>query len=89
MSRGMQPGQVVPGGLPDRVLTELGFDGGWLTVDGVAELLHADRFHVDRTLFRLRSAGRVESRIVELASISRSGNRGKAGIEVRTEWRVV
>lgn len=75
------------GGTPAQILDLLEFDRGWLTAAGIAVDLKLSEELVDRCLYRLRKAGRVENRKVGLAG-SRRGD--KAGTpEIRTEWRAL
>ncbi len=62
-------------------------DGGWLTSEGVAVAGGLNPKSVNRSLYRWRKRGFVESRLIEL-SLNRSGTR-PARIDTRTEWRVV
>lgn len=55
-------GYLHPGRIPDQVVDLLEIDGGWLTSDGIAADLRAKPESVERALFRLRKANRVNSR---------------------------
>jgi predicted transcriptional regulator len=70
---------------PDRIVDLLDIDGGWLTVDGIADRLGISPTTASRALYRLRNAGLVESRYVELAR----SRPGKASLDGRSEWRTI
>lgn len=59
---GRRLGGIHPGGVPDRTLDLLSIDGGWLTVQGIAQDLSAKPPTVEKALWRLRKRGRVVSR---------------------------
>lgn len=66
-----------PGKMPatERIADLLQIDGGWLTNAGIAVRLDIDESTVAKSLHRLRTRGRVKSRLVDL------------GNESRAEWR--
>lgn len=49
--------------VPEQVLYELQWDGGWLTLEGIQLLVpHIDQHHLGTTLSRLRRKGAVTTR---------------------------
>lgn len=79
--------KIQPGFIPDRILDLLRIDGGWLTTEHIAMRLEAQRKSVERALWRLRAAGLVRSRQLELAYKRRGTFGGPAGAwDVRREW---
>lgn len=64
-------------------------DGGWLTSEGIAMAVDQDPETVNRSMWRWRQAGHVESRQVLLAyaaGVNRSG-RNRSNMEARREWK--
>ena len=64
-------------------------DGGWLTAEGIAMEVDQQPETVNRSMWRWRHAGHVETRQVELAyagGVNISG-RNRSHLEARREWR--
>jgi Fe2+ or Zn2+ uptake regulation protein len=72
--------------LSEHIVDALDIDGGWLTVDGLAEWLGRHPDTIKRYLLMLSDAGMVASRQVELAY---SSSTHAGGVEKRTEWRLL
>lgn len=70
-----------------RVIDFLAIDGGWLSAPALAADLGIREETVERALQRLRLAGAVASRRVELACIGCGPSPGR--LEAYTEWRAL
>lgn len=67
----------------EAVHERLTLEGGWLCASELATIMAASETTIARTLYRLRKAGRVVNRQVELAY----GERRQ--VDCRTEWRAL
>lgn len=62
-------------------------EGGWMCASEVATIMALPESTVSRTLYRLRAAGLVRSRQVELAYLG--ATRQPFKLDCRTEWRAL
>ncbi len=64
-------------------------DGGWLTSEGIAMEVDQDPETVQRSMWRWRRAGHVETRQVQLAYIGgvNVSGRNRSSMEARREWK--
>lgn len=76
-------GALKSDGVPQRVVDALEFDGGWLTVAGVALEVGVSDEHARRALYHLRKRGLVKNRFITL----RAGAERAGRWESRTEWK--
>ena len=67
----------------------LEWDGGWLTTEGIAMEVDLSPDTVDRSMWRWREGGHVETRRIDLAGSGGLTRRGtKNGtVEARREWK--
>lgn len=78
-------GALKSDGIPQRIVDALAFDGGWLTVAGVALEVGVSDAHARHVLYGLRKRGLVRNRSVTL----REGSERAGRWEARTEWKAL